>query len=158
MARAVRFAGGWLFDQVMAGWEATVLCSRQTDARPLRILGAHAVDLESALTAAVRGPGPQAIAADAALVESDHRVRRMVLAAVEQGAADVRLWGDRWPANLDGEAGPVQHHLSVAARAFKAQALAAAATADVEPGCVTEVFRRSRLGAPWGPADLMPTA
>jgi hypothetical protein len=64
----------------------------------------------------------------------------MVLNALDAGPAELRLWGDRWPADLDGSVGPVRHQLSVAARAFKAQALAAAAV-PAGPAQDTEVFR-----------------
>lgn len=139
-ARAVRFAGGWLFDLVMAGWDATVGTVDRPDPRPLRILGARAVDLGSQLVAPVRGPGPQALAIDADLVEADPRVRRLLANALAERVAEVRLWGDRRPASLTGTTGEVRHRLSVAARAFKAQALAAA-TGDVEPGDDAELFR-----------------
>ena len=46
VAEAVRFAGGWLFDRVMAGWDVTVIVANRDDDRPLKILGATAVDLE----------------------------------------------------------------------------------------------------------------
>lgn len=154
---AVRCAGGWLFDRVMAGWDVTVLTADHSDSRPLRILGARAADLEGALASPVRGPGPQAIAVDGQLYESDARVRRMVLAAVEGGAAEVRLWGEGSPTDLNGGAGSVLHRLSVAARAFKAQALAAAA-APVASGGVTEMFRSSTCPVPTGPPNLIPAA
>jgi hypothetical protein len=116
----VRCAGGLLVDRVLAGWETTVLVTDPADTRPLRILGARPVDLESAL--ASPGPVPRAeeIAVDASLCGSDDRVRRMVQEALYEGSADVRLWGGPCPAKLE-------HRLSFAARAFKAQALAAAA-------------------------------
>jgi len=79
----------------------------------------------------------------------------MVLDAVAEGVAEVRLWADRWP-KLEGQAAPVQHRLSVAARAFKAQALAAAA-ADCGSSYATEMFRSSARPNPVGP-DLVPTA
>lgn len=136
---AVRYAGGWLFDRVMAGWEATVLVDDRPDTRPLRILGASTTDLESALTSP-QGPKPQAIAVEAGLYDSDRRVRRIVRDALDHGLTEVRIWGDMCPAELDGAGGPVQHRLSMAARAFKAQALAAAA-APVDSIPVTETFR-----------------
>lgn len=139
MADVVRCAGGWLFDVVMAGWEALVLTADGADARPLRILGARPLDLETDLAMSVRLPGPNAIAADARLCESDERVRQVVLSAVDSGSAEVRIWGDHWPAALDDELGvPRQHRLSVAAQAFKVQALAAAGLATDD---TTEVFR-----------------
>jgi hypothetical protein len=135
MLDAVRSAGGWLFDQVIAGWDGTVLTTDHGDPRPLRILGAGAGDLEWELGGSGWGLRPDAIAVDADLYGSDPRVGELVRDALADGVADVRVWG----------AGGclVQHRLSVAARAFKAQALAAAAAADpIEP---TEAFQSGRL-------------
>lgn len=154
MVEAVRFAGGWLFDRVMAGWDVTVLTATPADYRPLRILGARAVDLDSALAPPVIGPRHQAIAVDAGLYDSDTRVRQIVLDAINDGVADVRLWGARNPVDRDGGARAVQHRLSMAARAFKAQALAAAA-APADPIDVTEMFRTRE---PSGEPDLVPAA
>jgi hypothetical protein len=131
----VRWAGGWLCDRAMAGWDVTVLTARPAELRPLRILGARAAGLEPVLAAPVRGPLPQAMAVAAELYGSDPRVRALVHDALAGGVADVRLWGD-----LDGG---VPHRLSVAARAFKTQALAAVAADDV-----TEVFGRGELVSP----------
>ncbi len=39
VSEVVRFAGGWLVDRVMAGWDVTVLISADEDTRPLEILG-----------------------------------------------------------------------------------------------------------------------
>ncbi len=142
MVEAVRFAGGWLFDQVMAGWDVTVLTSDHADSRPLRILGARAVDLEATLARPVRGPCLQAIAVRGDLYDSDAGVRRMVL-GLGESLAEIRFWGDP-PEDLDGTAGPVRHRLSMAARAFKAQALAAAG-APADPDEVAEVFRRGEI-------------
>ncbi|MET8213375.1 hypothetical protein ABZT51_47350 [Streptomyces sp. NPDC005373] len=137
----VRYAGGWLFDQVLGGWDATVFAAERDDSRPLRILGADRGDLESVLTAPVRAPGRLAIAVDIGLYERDERVRRMVIDARECALADVRFWGEAWPAGLGDGAGEAPHRLSVAARAFKHRALVAtggtAQTIDA-----TEVFRR----------------
>jgi hypothetical protein len=142
----VRLAGGWLFDQVMIGWDVTVLTTDQADARPLRILGVGTADLEIVLARQVRGSCLQAIAVHADLYDADARIRRMTREAIE-GDTEVRLWGEGWPADLDDAAGPVWHRLSVAARAFKAQALAAAAVPP-DPGEVTEVFRRGEIKRP----------
>jgi hypothetical protein len=145
-AEVVRYAGGWLFDRVMAGWSTTVHTGDHADPRPLHILGAAAADLESVLGPGLRGPAPQVLAVDAQLCGSDPRVRKMVQHALDTGA-EVRLWGERWPAELTGEDIPMLHRLSVAARAFKAQALAAAAdTADAVEG--TETFRCGRDARP----------
>jgi hypothetical protein len=80
-AEVVRRAGGWLFDQVMAGWDVTVVTADDGDQRALRILGVRARDLEAVLMAPVAGPCLQAIAVHAELYDADERVRRMVRAA-----------------------------------------------------------------------------
>lgn len=140
ISEAVRSAGGWLFDQVMAGWDVTVLTADDADARPLQILGVRATDLETVLARRVRGSCLQGIAVRTDLYDADPRIRRMVSEALEGGMAEVRLWGEGCPAGLDEEAAPVWHRLSFAARAFKAQALAAAAV-PAEGSEDTEEFR-----------------
>jgi hypothetical protein len=132
----------------MAGWDVTVVTDEPADERPLRILGVRGHDLESALTFPVQGSCLQAIAVRAELYRADERVRRLVRAAAEADSADIRVWGDVWPDDLDAKAGLVSHRLSAAARAFKAQALAAAASAAeaaFEPAACTEVFRRAAI-------------
>jgi hypothetical protein len=143
----VHSAGGWLFDQVMAGWDVTVITADHCDSRPLEILGARARDLETILALPVQGPCLQAIAVRADLYESDARVRRMVLAAFDEGRAEVRFWGGPRPQGRDGRAGPLSHRLSAAARAFKAHALAAAA-APADPADDIEVFCRGEVSRP----------
>ena len=123
---AVAFAGGWIYDRVMAGWDVTVLIGNDDDARPLEILGAQVRDLESVLEAWEDRPHPQTVAVAADVFDSDPRVHQNVLNALEQGATEVTLWGERLPAELDSSVDSVEHHLSAAARAFKSQALAAA--------------------------------
>jgi hypothetical protein len=140
ISEAVRSAGGWLFDQVMAGWDVTVLTADDADARPLQILGVRATDLETVLARQVRGSCLQGIAVRTDLYGADARIRRMVSEALDSGLAEVRLWGKGCPGGLDEEAGLVWHRLSFAARAFKAQALAAAAVPG-EGSEETEEFR-----------------
>jgi hypothetical protein len=147
-AEAVQCAGGWLFDQALAGWDVTVITEDQADHRSLQILGVRGQTLESALAYNADGSCLSMIALPAALFDADERVRRLVLAAVETGRAELRLWGNQGggvPAEPAGRAAPVAHRLSAAARAFKAQALAAA---DMGSGAMadTEVFRRGELG------------
>lgn len=158
----VRFAGGWLFDRAMAGWDVTVLLTDQADhrdPRPLQILGARTLDLEHALAAAESRPHPQALAAAADLFGCDSRVRQGLLQALDQGATEVTLWGQTWPAELDDSLALVQHQLSMAAQIFKARALAAALdVAGVPPGSVdcTETFRSGLLACASVAADLVP--
>jgi hypothetical protein len=164
----VRFAGGWLFDRAMAGWDVTVLLMDLADHpndRPLQILGARVVDLEDALASVDSGaesrPRPQALAAAADLFGCDTRVRQGVLQALDHGATEVTLWGQNWPAELDESVGLVQHRLSSAAQIFKAQALAAALNGGGIPHSSighTETFRSGLLAWPSVAADLVPAS
>jgi hypothetical protein len=69
---------------------------------------------------------------------------------------EVTLWGDHWPEELGSSVGLVHHQLSGAARAFKAQALAAAA--DPEAVGETETFRCGLAALPSVAADLTPAS
>jgi len=144
--RVVQFAGGWLFDRVMAGCDVTVHVADHADARALQILGARVVDLARTLAARGRVPVPHTLAVDGDLLSADERVRLLVREATSMSQTEVRLWGDACcPADLEREASAVCHRLSVAARAFKAHALVAA-DAPTELVDLTEAFR-SRLPA-----------
>jgi len=157
VTEAVMFAGGWLFDRVMAGWDVTVLVAEHSDDRPLQILGVEALDLEHGLASWGRRARPQSLAVATDLFDRDSRVRLGVLKALDHGATEVTLWGTKWPAELDETVESVQHRLSAAARAFKAQALAAAAVRDVavEP---TETFRSGTTTRSSVAADLTPAS
>src|ERR1700740_2011308 len=65
VADVVKFAGGWLFDRGLAGWDVPVLVADHPDERPLQILGVQIVDLEYALATAGHRPPPQTLAAAA---------------------------------------------------------------------------------------------
>ena len=165
VADVVRFAGGWLFDRAMAGWDVTVLLIDHSNDRPLQILGAQALDLEDALAAMDSGvetrPRPQALAAAADLFGCDPRVRQGVLQALDRGVTEVTLWGETWPAELDESVGQVQHRLSMAAQIFKAQARAAALNVGGAPQSSighTETFRSGLLACPSVAADLVPAS
>jgi hypothetical protein len=153
----VTFAGGWLFDRAMAGWDVTVLLTDHPDDRPLRILGARTLDLEYALASADYWPHPQTLAAAADLFGCDSRVRQGVLQALDHGVTEVTLWGEIWPAELNDSVGLVQHQLSAAAQAFKAHALAAAAVPKAALGAF-ETFRSGILACPSVAADLVPAS
>jgi hypothetical protein len=151
---AVKFAGGWVYDRVMAGWDVTVLIGDDEDARPLEILGAEVRDLESVLESWQDRPHPQTIAVAADLFDRDSRVRKGVLSALEQGATEVTLWGEGLPAEIDKSVDSVQHQLTAAARAFKAQALAAANNSEAVGH--TETFRCGMMASV--AADLIPAS
>jgi len=92
------------------------------------------------------GPCLQAVVVPADLYERDERVRQIAANALGTGQAEVRLWGaaDRTMAGRGTDA--VRHQLSIAARAFKAQALAAADIHGEVSGSV-EVFESVRYPA-----------
>jgi hypothetical protein len=152
---AVRFAGGWVYDRVMAGWDVTVLIGGDEDVRPLEILGAEVRNLESVLESWEDRPHPQTVAVAGDVFAVDARVRRHVLNALDQGATEVTLWGESLPAELDESVDSVQHRLSAAARAFKAQALAAANDREAAVGN-TETFRCGMMASV--AADLIPAS
>lgn len=157
VADVVRFAGGWLFDRAMAGWDVTVLVADHPDDRPLQILGAQTLDLEHVLATVGQRPRPQTLAAAADLFGCDSRVRRGVLQALDQGVTEVTLWGETWPTELDDSVGLVQHQLSAAAQVFKAHAFAAAAIPEVGIS-PTETFRTGVMSCPSVAADLVPAS
>ena len=102
---AVRFAGGW----VVRPSDGRVGCHRpdprrDEDVRPLEILGVEMRDLESVLASWAEPSAP----ADGR--RRGGTVRRAmpgyassVLNALDQGATEVTLWGERLPAELDDE-------------------------------------------------------
>jgi hypothetical protein len=115
------------------------------------------LDLECALASVELRPRPQALAAAADLVGCDSRVRQGVLQALDHGVTEVTLWGDTWPAELDGSVGRVQHRLSRAAQMFKGKALAATAIPEYAIDD-TENFRSGLLACPSVAADLVPAS
>lgn len=141
MADAVRYTGGWLYDQVSAGWEVVVVVPKHSDLRPLEILGATtAVDLESALVSSPHGPMPDTVAVAAELFDADDRIRAGVLDVLTQHPSTLTLFGETVPAELESRIGARQHQLSRAARVFKSHALAALDEPASRVGLV-ETFR-----------------
>ena len=160
VAEAVQAAGGWMFDRVMAGWDVRVLVRHSgghQDDRALQILGADCADLDTALADGIPDSRPHALAVAADLYGRDARIRAGVCQALDSGQTEVTLWGERWPADLDrSEVGSVEHRLSVAARAFKAQALAA--LDDTSAPTFTEAFRSGTPDCCPVAADLVPAS
>jgi hypothetical protein len=157
MVDTVRCAGGWLFDRVMAGWDVSVLCDDGVNARPLRILGARTLDVERANRVQPGRQWPQALAVDAALYGSSEKVRKMVFEALRSGTTEVRLWGDATAQTPGRGASPVQYRLSLAAQAFKAQAMAAA-DLPLDSMGTTEIFRTGQPGRPPRTPEPVPAA
>jgi hypothetical protein len=123
-ADIVQFAGGWLYDRVMAGWEVTALLTRECDTRPLRILGVRTADPEARL--ALSGSTSQSLAVSAEAFSADPRVRDRVFKSLDDRLTEVALWGEGWPLGVNRTVTRAQHVLSAAARRFKGHALAAA--------------------------------
>jgi hypothetical protein len=84
-----------------------------------------------------------ALAVSADLLATDARVREEIVRALKRGLTEVIVWGRQWPAELGGQADPVQHRVSPAARAFKSHALVAA---DVSTDSVTPTETLFRIG------------
>lgn len=122
----VRSAGGLLCDRAVAGWDVNVCLTDSCDLRPLRILGAGTISLDSVCESIKKESWAQTLAVAVDVLATDTRVHDIVIDALDRGA-EVRMWGDRWPAELDCRVEDVQYRLSTAARAFKSHALAAAA-------------------------------
>ncbi len=156
-ADVVTHAGGWVCDRVMAGWDVTVLVGAHDDLRPIHILGADTLNLETALEAWEHRPHPHTLAVSMELFESDPRIRRGVIQALDHRTTEVTLWGENWPGELDRTIDCVEHRLSAAARAFKAQALGALAqpAASVGP---SEMFRSGMANCLSVAADLIPAS
>lgn len=122
VAKAVRCAGGLMFDRRRMGWRVSVVTNDTAHCRALTILGAH-----------LEMPGE----GDEALVGQDRIVRCLVLApdlcttdpsivlkrGLLQGYSELLLWHRDVDSELAGPLRPVRHGLSAAARTFKAQAL-----------------------------------
>jgi hypothetical protein len=140
MVDLVQSAGGWMCDRARAGWDVKVVVAGQHDARPLTILGAAALDVDSELSDVVkavsRGGG---LAVSARLLAVDDGIRADVLNVLKRGLTDVTVWGEDWPAEFGRKVDPVEHKLSSAARAFKSHALGAAAAPE-SPVSATETL------------------
>ncbi|MGV0772926.1 hypothetical protein [Mycobacterium syngnathidarum] len=139
----VRNAGGCLVDQVMAGWEATVLLGGDDDVRPLQILGVDTADLDLTLQRWDQRARPQKMMVAGGLVFSHAGVREAVNDTVAGGLAEVMLWGSSGAEKLSGAIHSIDFELSAAARAFKTYALAGAG--DNTAVDRTETFRRAEM-------------
>lgn len=147
----IAHAGGLLFDRMMAGWSVTTLVADDSDPRPLEILGARVLDLESALaldlqaalTSRDHTPWPHAVAVSAELYASDPRLQDGVEHALDRGVTEVLLWGRSGWTSIDRQLSPHEHQLSNAARFFKAQALSAAVPTTQGAVAAVEQFRAS---------------
>jgi hypothetical protein len=129
VADAVISIGGLIFDRAMSGWDVSVVVDgdkeRNTDDRPIRILGGRVTTLMAGLNRAGMVPRPQMLAVATDVMVKSETVRRLVLAACTDNATEVLLWGRRHPPSLNCRFVPVRHRPSAAAHVFKSHALAA---------------------------------
>jgi hypothetical protein len=139
MAELVQFAGGWLFDHVLNGWNVVIAVTDHTYSAAVGIGGVPVVALDSELLSPQAGPRPREVAASMALSQSDPRLRAGLRSLLDDGETDIRLWGESPAHELGHPFTPVQHRLSVAALAFKATAWAAV-SAQAEPIEIIERF------------------
>jgi hypothetical protein len=147
-------AGGWLYDRVRAGWRVTVLAPQNSDFRPLQILGVRTSSFDDE-TDFLCNTSAAAIAVAGDVLRADKRVRREILRIVKRGAAEVTFWGDGGSLTADIRFSQVAHRLSLAARAFKAQA-AASASIPASSVSVHEEFRSCAMWYSPEGADLTP--
>jgi hypothetical protein len=131
VADAVVSAGGLIIDRAMAGWDVSVVLDadseRDIDDRPIRILGARVTNMPT-------GPQrPQMLAVAADVIVKSDAVRGQVLAAGNDAATAVLLWGGGHPPSLNCKYIPVRHRPSAAAHVFKSHALAAGGAMTAQP-------------------------
>lgn len=119
-------AGGWMCDRVHAGWDVSVAIAEPHDLRALQILGVTTLVADHGFESISHGGGTAAVAIAPDVFENNQHIRDEVFSAIDDGCTEVIVWGTV-PSELHGRVERLQHRLSCAARAFKAQALAAAA-------------------------------
>ncbi|MFW0796761.1 hypothetical protein AAFP30_23345 [Gordonia sp. CPCC 205515] len=123
---ALMLSGGWVFDQSLAGWDVSVHVLEGGDPRPWQILGADIYNLRCSLDRRDADPWPEALAISATLLDSDAGIRDEAVSAIESGRCEMRILGATEMAGLPSRLAPDQHHLSLAAQAFKRRAVEAA--------------------------------
>ncbi|MGI5219839.1 hypothetical protein [Nocardia sp. CA-290969] len=123
---AVQYAGGFIFDRMMGGWEVVAVLTEHDDVRPLEILGATVLDLTTAMASPVHDTWPESVLLAPDVFVSHEWVRKGALDCLDKGLAELSVWGDDLPDELARRVATAHHRLSTAAQAFKRCALAAA--------------------------------
>ncbi|MFL0180889.1 hypothetical protein [Mycobacterium sp. SMC-15] len=152
----VHGAGGWLYHRAATGWDVRVLVPPHLDLRPLQILGLTPADLEAELSAPEGEASGHSLAVVADALAADPRISRRVHQALRRSLTEVVLWGERWPLEVEHRLSAVQHIPTVAGRAFKRQALAAADISDTAQVDGPEVFRSDQKHCLPVNSDLVP--
>ena len=156
VADVVRFAGGWLFDRAMAGWDVTVLVADHPDERPLRILGAADHSTSNTRwrrpgTDRPRRPWPPRLTCSAATRASGRASCRRSIRVPPRSRCGDKPGRPNWMTasawSSTGSARRLRHS--------KAQALAAAGIVAGPVGPI-ETFRSRVMSGPSVEADLVP--
>jgi hypothetical protein len=143
---AVESIGGWMFDRATAGWHVKVFLPQGSDTRPMRILGVRSVDGYDQASVTASSHRRLALAIDMAVLEADEDVMLSVANAANVGCTEITMFGDVALPDLTDRADRVQHRLSAAAAAFKAQALRATKAKSSQHIAHTEEFLRYPMG------------
>jgi hypothetical protein len=120
VADVVQSVGGWLYDQIAAGWQVLVSLAQPGDERALTILGVAEVTTGVSL-----GNEPNSLAVSSQVLRHDDAVLGELLAILGDGSEDVTVWDSARPAEIDGRLSRVERRMSPAARAFKTHAVRA---------------------------------
>jgi hypothetical protein len=128
-------AGGWIADQVWAGWIARAGVRSRGHETALRVVGADCASINE-ITADHRRPlHPHAIAVSADSCRRDEHIRRWVINQAAAAGGEVRMWGAHIFDEFQLATKVIEHRLSRAALQFKRQALVTAGIPD-EAGTV----------------------
>lgn len=140
-------AGGLIFDRAAAGWDVDVHLPEDIDDRAFRILGVRTSLLRHGADGTSQ---PDCILIAGSLYQEDRTTRRLFQKAATTDGTEAALWGADWPMELGPGIGVVEHRLSLAALAFKSEAMKAAGL--TAPCALTEAFHsgnyRAEIAAP----------
>jgi hypothetical protein len=120
VADVVKSIGGWLYDQIAAGWQVSVSLAQPGDERALTILGVGEV-----MTGVSLGNEPTSLAVSSQVLRHDDAFLGELLAVLGGGSENVSVWDSARLAEIDGRLSRVERRMSPAARAFKAHAVRA---------------------------------
>lgn len=155
VADVVWWAGGWLFDRAIAGWDVTAHLAEHTEARALDILGVKSSALEPGFESSESFKAMRALAVAAEMATGDTVIHDAINAALARGDTEIILWGAESSPKLHRRLTATHHHLSAAARAYKGAALRVADLGG--PQCDrTEEFRSTAQLVPYEHLDLTP--
>jgi hypothetical protein len=117
-ADVVQSVGGWLYDQIAAGWHVNVSLAQPGDERALTILGVGDVTTGVSL-----GNEPTSLAVSSQILSHDDALLGELLAILADGLGNVTVWDSTRLAEIDGRLSRVERRMSPAAQVFKAHAV-----------------------------------